>query len=127
LLISIRNNDVNPPTITGSVAFADYLNSVRFILAGHETSSTGLTWFLYSMTQHQDIQAKLRKELLAFPNDRPSMDELNALPYLDCVLKEVMRVHSPVTSTSRSPLKDEIIPLSEPFLDKNGKECHEIR
>ena len=47
------------------------------------------------------------------------MDELNALPYLDAVVREVLRLHSPVQSTLRVAMKDDIIPLAEKI--KNGK------
>lgn len=53
------------------------------------------------------------------------MDELNALPYLDAVVRETLRIHSPVPSTLRVAVKDDILPLSTPVTDKNGK-VHEF-
>ena len=49
------------------------------------------------------------------------MDELNALPYLDSVVRETMRLHAPVPSTVRVATKDDILPLSKPFTDKRGR------
>jgi hypothetical protein len=46
-----------------------------------------------------EIQTRLRNELLTVDNENPSMDDLNALPYLDCVVRETMRAHAPVVAT----------------------------
>ena len=48
------------------------------------------------------------------------MDELNALPYLDMVVREALRLHCPVPSTIREAMADDVIPLNKPFVDKNG-------
>jgi cytochrome P450 len=96
------------------------------MVAGHETTSTGTTWALFALTQRPDVQAKLREELLAFPSDTPTMDELQALPYLDAVVRETMRVHAPVPNTIRIAKRDDVIPLDEPFVDRNGESRTEI-
>ncbi|KAJ7052294.1 cytochrome P450 [Mycena amicta] len=100
-----------------------------FFLAGHETTSTATTWALFALTQNQDAQKRLRKELLAVPSDTLSMDELNALPYLDCVVREALRIHSPAPSTLRVATQDDVVPLARPFKDVNGvlRETLEVR
>ncbi|KAF5349510.1 hypothetical protein D9756_009021 [Leucocoprinus leucothites] len=97
-----------------------------FIVAGHETTSTATAWALYSLSQNSAIQRKLRDELLDVPSENPNMDELNALPYLDAVIRETLRFHSPVPSTVRVAAEDDVIPLQNPVVDKNGKVHHEI-
>ncbi|KAI0634035.1 cytochrome P450 [Trametes polyzona] len=92
-----------------------------FFVAGHETTSTGTTWCLFALTQAPDIQRKLRDELYTLDTDTPTMDELNSLPYLDAVVRETLRVHAPVPSTMRIAMKDDVIPLSEPFVDRFGQ------
>ncbi|PPQ72757.1 hypothetical protein CVT24_012797 [Panaeolus cyanescens] len=91
-----------------------------FLVAGHETTSTATTWALYALTQAPEVQIKLRQELLGVPTDTPTMDELNALPYLDCVVRETLRIHAPVPSTMRVSVKDDILPLAQPVKDKDG-------
>lgn len=48
------------------------------------------------------------------------MDELNALPYLDAVVRESLRVHAPVLATTREVAQDDFLPFSEPLIDKHG-------
>ncbi|KAI9068013.1 cytochrome P450 [Trametes sanguinea] len=98
-----------------------------FLVAGHETTSTAAAWCLFALTQHPDKQQKLREELLAVPTDSPTMDELAALPYLDRVVRETLRLYAPVTWTLRAADVDDVIPVSEPYVDRNGKVRHEIR
>ncbi|THU77105.1 cytochrome P450 [Dendrothele bispora CBS 962.96] len=89
-----------------------------FFAAGHETSSS-TTLAIY-------MQTKLRQELLTVGTDSPSMDELSALPYLDAFVREVLRLHTPVTFIARAAVKDDIIPLKEPVIDVNGKTLKEL-
>lgn len=101
--------------------------SHRFLLAGHETTSTGTTWCLYALTQAPHIQQKLRLELLSVPTDTPTMDELMALPYLDMVVRETLRLHPPVPLTIRTSGKEQVIPVDEPFVDRFGNIQNQIR
>jgi len=99
-----------------------------FILAGHETSAMSTVWLLYELAKPQNlpIQERLRAELLTSSSTEPSMEELNALPYLDAVMRENMRTNSVATVARREADKDDIIPLSIPIVDHNGITRHEI-
>lgn len=55
------------------------------------------------------------------------MEELNALPYLERVVREALRYHSVVPGTVRVATEDDIIPLNAPFTDKYGKVHQAIR
>ena len=48
------------------------------------------------------------------------MDELNALPYLEKVVREVLRLHAPVVGTIRAAMEDTIIPVAKPYVDRHG-------
>ncbi|KAI0725523.1 cytochrome P450 [Fomitopsis betulina] len=98
-----------------------------FLIAGHETTSTATAWCLFALAQSPDVQARLREELLDAPLEDPTMDELNALPYLEAVVRETLRVYAPVSATVRIANKDDIIPLDRPYVDTTGKVCDHIR
>ncbi|KAG6854684.1 hypothetical protein C0991_003333 [Blastosporella zonata] len=110
-----------------------------FIAAGHETSSSALTWCLYALACAPEVQAKLRDALrgLDFGTSGPSVvtsnveDTVNThhddpdrsitaieeCTYLDHVIRESLRLHAPVTSTMRVCAKKggDVIPLSVPL------------
>lgn len=94
--------------------------------AGYETTGITLSCSLYSLARNHSIQATLREEILACHSDSHSMEELAALPYLDMVVKETLRMHPAITAVHRMALQDATIPLGTPVMDKNGKEVHEI-
>ncbi|KAG8900784.1 hypothetical protein FRB99_005758 [Tulasnella sp. 403] len=108
----------------------EVMDQIKTILfAGHETSSTSLTWLLYEISKPENIriQHKLKDELLAVDNERPSMDELNSLPYLDAVIRETLRLDAVVEYVTRAAEKDDVIPVAEPFVDRYGVLRNEIR
>ncbi|KAI0360869.1 cytochrome P450 [Trametes cingulata] len=98
-----------------------------FLLAGHVTTSHSATWALYALSQKPALQQKLREELLTVPTETPSMDELNALPFLDMVVRETLRLYAPITMIVREAMKDDVIPLSEPFTDRFGNVHYGIK
>jgi len=95
--------------------------SQLFFFAGHETTSSAITWALHELSRNTAVQSKLRQELLTFLTDNPTMDELNSLPYLEQVIRETMRVHAPAVFTQRMAVEDDLLPLSKPYVDKEGK------
>ncbi|KAF7777643.1 hypothetical protein Agabi119p4_3715 [Agaricus bisporus var. burnettii] len=98
-----------------------------FMAAGHETTSTATTWALFELAKDSHMQQRLREELLNVATQSPTVDELNALTYLDAVIRETMRLHSPVPMTIRLATEDDVLPLQTPVVDKFGKLHHEIR
>ena len=80
-----------------------------------------MTWGLYAMACDARVQQKLRAELLAVPTDTPSDTELNALPYLEQVVREILRVYAPVYVTDRAATQDDIVPLKTPIVGTDGK------
>lgn len=64
-------SDVKPEQKLSDEEVLDQITT--FMLAGNETSSTALTWILYSLTQHPECQERLREEVLAVADDRPSL------------------------------------------------------
>ncbi|KAG0695944.1 cytochrome P450 [Suillus ampliporus] len=91
------------------------------LTAGYETTSISLTWALIRLSQHPDIQTRLREELLAFGAD-PTYDQLKVnLPYLDAVVHEILRLHPAIPEFNRLAIADDVIPLSEPVRAASGE------
>ncbi|KAJ7615362.1 cytochrome P450 [Roridomyces roridus] len=93
-----------------------------FLAAGHETSSSAVTWALHALSLSPLVQSKLREELLGLNTENPSMEELNSLPYLENIVRETLRVHSPIPSIQRQAVQDDVLPLSTPYIGKDGTE-----
>ena len=80
-----------------------------FTMAGQESSSSTLIWALKYLTNHQDVQKKLRSVLhashkQAFAERRePSVSEIThtQIPYLDAVMNECLRLGTPIPFLAR--------------------------
>ncbi|KAJ6587651.1 cytochrome P450 [Mycena vulgaris] len=121
LSLLVRANTSKEIPVDQRLSDADVLAQVpTFLVAGHETTSTAVTWALFALTQNTAAQTRLRTELLSLDNDYPTMDDLNNLPYLDCVVREVLRLHAPVQLTLRKSLSDDVLPFGVPCVDSNG-------
>ncbi|MEL6405669.1 MAG: cytochrome P450 [Chloroflexota bacterium] len=67
--------------------------------AGYETTAALLTWTLYLLAKHPDVQQRLYDEVSnTLQGDSPTLEELEAMSYTDSVLKESMRIYPPVWS-----------------------------
>jgi len=62
--------------------------------AAMDTTSSALARFLYLLSTHQDVQSKLRQELVDARSRDGDLqyDELLGLPYLDAVCRETLRL-----------------------------------
>ncbi|EPB81119.1 hypothetical protein HMPREF1544_12187 [Mucor circinelloides 1006PhL] len=77
---------------------------LTFLAAGHETTSVSLSWCLWLLAQNQQIQDDLRAEVRTLFNEddeTPSYEDINALPLLNNVVRETLRLIPPVPTTSR--------------------------
>ncbi|VDC05284.1 unnamed protein product [Peniophora sp. CBMAI 1063] len=127
LSLLLRANMASDLPESARMSDTDIVSQVpTFLIAGHETTSTAVTWGLYAMACDSRVQQTLRAELLSMPTDTPTDAELNALPYLDAVIREILRVYSPVYLTDRCATKDDIVPLKTPIIGTDGKIMSEI-
>ena len=82
--------------------------SVVVLLAGYETTATSLSFCTYELALNQDCQQKLYEEVMSTIDSKGeiSYESLMRMPYLDAVLSEALRLHSPVTRMSRVAVED---------------------
>ena len=82
------------------------------ILAGFETTSTVLSWFVFYMSKYPEVQQKIKDELKEYhltPDALLSQEILDSLVYVECVVKEVLRFAPTAVSVSRQATRDDMI------------------
>jgi cytochrome P450 len=82
---------------------------VLFMLAGHDTTSTTLTYALWSLGHHRDIQRRVRAEVAALGERTLTPDDVPELPITVRVLHEALRMCPPGAGTMRSPTRDIVV------------------
>ncbi|KAF7369928.1 hypothetical protein MSAN_00622300 [Mycena sanguinolenta] len=107
-------------------------NMGSIVHGGQETSSASLARFLTIVAEDNDLQQRLREELraakaLKAPGEDLNFNELERLPFLDAVVREILRVYSPVTFVWRQTTKDVMVPLTYPIRSTiTGEETKEL-
>ncbi|TCD71092.1 cytochrome P450-dit2 [Steccherinum ochraceum] len=98
------------------------------IFAAMETTSGALARILQQLSEHQGVQDKLREEIKQARGDKEQIeyDELMALPYLEAVCRETLRLYSPATQMTRVATKDIVLPFSTPIRGTDGTMVSEI-
>ncbi|KAK9085232.1 hypothetical protein Sjap_025643 [Stephania japonica] len=79
-----------------------------FYIAGHETTSSLLTWTIVLLSYYPEWQARARDEVLQVFNSGSKLDfdALNHLKIVTMILNEVMRVYPPVILLLRNSHKE---------------------
>ena len=79
---------------------------VTFIVAGHETVASSLTWTWWLLGSHQDIQRKVQQEVDEILNGRePNVKDVENLKYTKAVVDEALRIFPPGWVVSRRALE----------------------
>jgi cytochrome P450 len=68
---------------------------MTFMMAGHETITNSMTWTLIELAKNSQYLDKLRTEAADFFKER-NFEKLNAFPWHNAVIDEVMRLWPPV-------------------------------
>lgn len=78
-----------------------------FVAAGHDTTGWGISYTLYLLGNHLDIQAKVHQEIdslygnIVSDGDELTPEILKHFKYIDAVFKESLRLYSPIPVISR--------------------------
>ncbi|XP_076696182.1 cytochrome P450 3A9-like [Callospermophilus lateralis] len=87
--------------------------SIIFILAGYDTTSTTLSFIMHVLATHPDVQKKLQQEIdETLPNKAPvTYDVLFEMKYLDMVVNETLRLY---------PIIERIVRVCKKDVELNG-------
>lgn len=80
-----------------------------FMFEGHDTTAAAMNWAIHLLGSHPEEQRKVHKELdeVFGTSDRPvSMEDLKRLRYLECVIKESLRLFPSVPFFGRTFCED---------------------
>ncbi|KAJ7275784.1 cytochrome P450 [Mycena rebaudengoi] len=130
-LLVKANASENPRT---SLTEPEMLAQMQTIMqAGHETTANTLAWTLFELTQHPDVQEKLRTEILVTEQEIRAHGEteftaayFDKMSYTIAVMKETLRYHPVAFQSIREAARDEVLPLSKPIVTKSGKIITEL-
>lgn len=101
---------------SGGFSDEDLVNQLMtFLAAGHETTASSMTWAIYLLCKHPDVQKRLRAEVrsalpsVSDPNTQVSATDIDHIAYLHAVCSETSRVFPPVPMTFRVAAHDDTI------------------
>ncbi|WP_225732000.1 MULTISPECIES: cytochrome P450 [unclassified Nocardia] len=104
LLLNSTDAATGRPLTTENVR--DELMTV--FIAGHETTGTGLSWALYELARHPEVQERMFAEAQqVFAGRDPVLSDLSRLAYTKAVTDETLRLHPPVYVYPRQALADD--------------------
>ncbi|KAI0721412.1 PAH-inducible cytochrome P450 monooxygenase PC-PAH 1 [Cerioporus squamosus] len=104
-----------------------------FLLAGHETTASTLSWLLWELSRHPEYQSKMREEIKAIRarvaargDEDFSVNDLDSMTYCLAAMKEVLRLHPIAYLTERQATRDDVLPLAYPITLATGETVNEI-
>ncbi|WP_088239928.1 cytochrome P450 [Calothrix rhizosoleniae] len=102
LLIQARDEEGNSLSAKELIAQA-----VLLLFAGHETTTSMLTWLCVELARHPEVLQQAREEQQKLAHtDTSNLEKLGQMPYLEQVLLEIERLHPPVGGGFRGVIKD---------------------
>ncbi|KAI1129854.1 bifunctional P-450:NADPH-P450 reductase [Nemania abortiva] len=85
-------------------------NLITFLIAGHETTSGTLSFAFYRLLKNPDAYRNVQKEVDEVIGKGPiTVDHLSKLPYITAVLRETLRLDSPIPLFGVVSLEDQLL------------------
>jgi cytochrome P450 len=105
LLLSVRDEDGQPLPLK---RVRD--EAATFMLAGHETTANAMAWMWYLLALNQDARERMLAEVDEVLGDsRPTLEDIDRLPWTAACFLEAMRVFPPAWVIPRECVKDDVI------------------
>jgi enediyne biosynthesis protein E7 len=83
---------------------------MTLVVAGHETTASGLNWTWYLLSQSPEVEARLHAEIDAAPDlTSPSLAQMEALSYTQQVVNEALRLYPPGWLLSRRTIEADVL------------------
>lgn len=103
-LLSMLLEAVDPEDPTASMSNQQVHDEcVTIMLAGHETTANALSFALWLIAKHPDVQLRLHEEAVAVLGDRPpTAEDYGRLAYATQVFSESLRLYPPVWVVART-------------------------
>jgi cytochrome P450 len=87
--------------------------AIVLLVAGYDTTAMTLSYLAYELSKNPEVQRKLQDEIdQAYEEsdgEIPDYNVIQSLPFLDMVIHETLRYHSPVGINTRIVTKDYIL------------------
>jgi len=118
--VDLLSNFISQKKEDGSPKFDDkYLLDVlkNFLIAGRDTTAVALTWALYLISQHPEVEKKLLAEIsnVIDKDGGITYENQSQLKYMKQVIDETLRLYPSVPRGSRQAVKDDILPSGFPI------------
>jgi enediyne biosynthesis protein E7 len=106
MLMSARDKETDAP-----MSDRELIDEVMtLIVAGHETTASGLNWTWYLLSQHPEVEARLHAEIDAAPDmTAPSLAQMETLAYTQQVVNEALRLYPPGWLLSRRTIEADVL------------------
>lgn len=83
---------------------------MTLVVAGHETTASGLNWTWYLLSQYPEVEARLHAEIDATPElPEPGLAQMEALDYTSNVVNEALRLYPPGWLLSRRTIAADVL------------------
>jgi cytochrome P450 len=76
------------------------------MLAGHDTTATALTYALWALGHHHDVQERVAAEAAAIGDRELTPEDVPRLGYTVQVLREALRLQPPAAGVARLAMRD---------------------
>lgn len=95
------------PETGRALADEDICNDLLiFMLAGHDTTATALTYALWALGHHPDVQDRVAAEAAAIGDRELTPQDVGGLGYTVQVLREALRLCPPAAGVGRMAVRD---------------------